>query len=243
MGVGPQGLFIGTAGWAIPSRHAAAAPGDGSHLERYSRVFGAVEINSSFHRSHQRKTYERWADATPEGFRFAAKVPKAITHERSLAGCGPLIDAFANEVGGLGGKLAAVLVQQPASAAPDLAVAERFFEDLRAAVDAAIAFEPRHRAWVTAEADAWLAERRIARVAADPARAPGAAEPGGWSELRYYRWHGSPRIYYSDYDEAALAALKRRADADRAAGATVWCVFDNTASGAAFGDALALARL
>ncbi|MFL1876542.1 DUF72 domain-containing protein [Hansschlegelia beijingensis] len=125
MGVRPQGLFIGTAGWSIPSRHAAAAPGDGSHLDRYSRVFDAVEINSSFHRSHQRKTYERWADATPDGFRFAAKVPKAITHERSLADCGLLIDAFAHEVGGLGDKLAAVLVQLPASAAPDFASAQR----------------------------------------------------------------------------------------------------------------------
>ena len=243
MGVRPAGLFVGTAGWSIPSRYAAAAPGAGSHLERYSRVLNAVEINSSFHRPHQRKTYERWAGATPEGFRFAVKVPKAVTHERSLAGCGALIDAFASEVCGLRGKLAALLVQLPGSAAPEPTVTARFFEELRAAIDAAIVFEPRHPAWFTTEADAWLAERRIARVAADPTRAPGAGEPGGWRELRYYRWHGSPRIYYSDYDAAALAALKARADADRAEGATVWCVFDNTASGAALGDALAFAGL
>jgi len=243
VGVRPAGLLVGTAGWSIPSRYASETPGAGSHLERYSRVLDAVEINSSFHRPHQRKTYERWAGATPDGFRFSVKVPRAMTHERSLADCGDLIGAFAGEVGGLGGKLAALLVQLPASAAPELTVAGRFFKDLSAAVDAAIVFEPRHPGWFTSAADAWLAERRIARVAADPARPQGAGEPGGWPNLRYYRWHGSPRIYYSDYDEAALVALKARADADRAGGAVVWCVFDNTASGAALGDALAFAGL
>jgi uncharacterized protein YecE (DUF72 family) len=84
-------------------------------------------------------------------------------------------------------------------------------------------------------------ERRIARVAADPARLPGAENPGGWNGLTYYRWHGSPRIYFSDYDAAALASLKRRLDANSTGGVPAWCIFDNTASGAALGNALALA--
>jgi uncharacterized protein YecE (DUF72 family) len=89
--------------------------------------------------------------------------------------------------------------------------------------------------------DAWLAERRIARVAADPAPVTGAGAPGGWNGLAYCRWHGSPRIYYSDYDAAALTALAARLDADAAHGAEVWCIFDNTAEGAALGNALSLA--
>lgn len=78
---------IGTAGWGIPSRHAAAMPAGGSQLARYAACLDAVEINSSFYRPHRRETYARWADTVPPGFRFAVKVAKAMTHERRLADC------------------------------------------------------------------------------------------------------------------------------------------------------------
>ena len=42
------------------------------HLERYARRLSAAEINSSFYRPHQRKTYERWAASVPDDFRFAS---------------------------------------------------------------------------------------------------------------------------------------------------------------------------
>jgi uncharacterized protein YecE (DUF72 family) len=226
----------------VPSRYAEAVPGPGSHLERYARRLNAVEINSSFHRPHQHKTYERWAQSTPVDFRFSVKVPKAITHERALVDCASLVETFAGEIAGLGDKLAVLLVQLPRTSKADRATTGRFFDQLRAVSDAAIAFEPRHADWFAPEAGAWLADRRIARVAADPAPAPDASEPGSWGGIRYYRWHGSPRLYYSDYDEAALAALRKRSEAD-VARAPVWCIFDNTASGAALGNALTLAGL
>ena len=104
-----------------------------------------------------------------------------------------------------------------------------------------MALEPRHASWFAPEVDAWLASRKIARVAADPAKIPGAGEPGGDTSLVYFRWHGAPRVYYSDYDTAALTNLRQRLTHHRATGADVWCIFDNTASGAALGNALALA--
>jgi len=106
-------LLIGTAGWSVPSRYATELPHGGSHLERYGQRLNAVEINSSFYRPHHRKTYERWAQSTPSGFRFSVKIPKAMTHEQHLAGCGVLLDHFAAEVAGLGDKLGALLVQLP----------------------------------------------------------------------------------------------------------------------------------
>jgi uncharacterized protein YecE (DUF72 family) len=236
----PSLLRIGTAGWSIPSRYAAEVPSGGSHLERYARRFNAVEINSSFYRPHQRKTYERWAQSTPSSFRFSVKAPKAITHERQLADCGALLDRFAAEVAGLGDKLGVLLVQLPPKLALEKRVAGRFFRALRQRFDAPVACEPRHASWFTPEINAWLAERRIARVAADPAPVKGAGEPGGWNGLAYYRWHGSPRIYYSDYDDAALDSLKTRLGEERRRDVPAWCVLDNTASGAALGNALAL---
>lgn len=234
-------LRIGTAGWTIPSRYAAEMPAGGSSLERYAQRFGAVEINSSFHRPHQRKTYERWAQSTPADFQFCVKVPKTMTHTAKLAECGALLDQFAAEVAGLREKLSVLLVQLPPKLAFESGVADAFFRDLRARFDTPVVLEPRNAAWFTPDADEWLTERRIARVAADPVRVTGAGDPGGWSGLAYYRWHGAPRVYFSDYDAAALAALKRRLEEHRARGCPTWCIFDNTASGAALGNALTLA--
>src|SRR5580698_2401904 len=96
---------IGTAGWTLPKEHAAAFPSEGSHLERYSVIFNCVEINSSFHRSHMRKTWERWANSTPPDFQFSVKVPKAITHSARLIDCGAPLQTFFEECSGLGEKL------------------------------------------------------------------------------------------------------------------------------------------
>jgi len=97
----------------VPSRYSGTIPAGGSHLERYARRLNAAEINSSFHRPHRRKTYERWARCTPANFRFSVKVPKTMTHEARLASCGALLDRFVAEVTGLGDKLGALLVQLP----------------------------------------------------------------------------------------------------------------------------------
>lgn len=236
----PLPLWVGTAGWSVPSRYAAELPPGGSHLERYARRLDAVEINSSFYRPHQRKTYQRWARSVPAGFRFSVKLPKAMTHEQRLADCGALLDRFVSEVTGLGDRLGVLLVQLPPQLAFDRRVAGQFFRDLHQRLDVPVACEPRHASWFTPDIGDWLAERRIARVAADPAPVPGAGEPGGWNGLAYFRWHGSPRIYYSDYDDAALAALGKRLDAQRQHGVPTWCILDNTALGAALGNALAL---
>jgi len=85
-----------------------------------------------------------------------------------------------------------------------------------------------------------LAAHRVGRVAADPPRHPRALTPGGWPGICYWRLHGSPRMYRSAYDQAALVALAR---ALRAAPGEAWCMFDNTASGAAAADALRLADM
>ena len=235
-------LRIGTAGWSVHSQYLDLVPAGGSHLERYSRVFNAVEINSSFHRPHRRATYQRWAGAVPAEFRFAVKLPRTITHDAGLAGCGALLDRFADEVTGLGRKLGVLLVQLPSTSPLQKRVAGGFFRALGARIKADIVVEPRHDSWFAAEVSDWLAKRHIARVAADPARTEGAGRPGGWSRLAYYRWHGSPRMYYSRYDATALARLRRRLEQDRARGVVAWCIFDNTASSAALGNALELAQ-
>ena len=235
---------IGTAGWSIARTAAAAFPAEGTALERYSRVFHGVEINSSFHRPHRASTWAKWGASVPEGFRFAVKVPKTITHQAKLVGTEELAVQFAEEVKPLGRKLAVLLVQLPPKLGFDADVAERFFTHLRATTEVEIACEPRNAAWFEERADALLERLRVARVAADPALGPAAAVPGGWRGLRYWRLHGSPTMYRSSYTDEALEGYARQVGEAISAGSSVWCMFDNTAASAATGNALSLmARL
>jgi len=230
--------WIGTAGWSLPRPVAACFPEGASNLARYAQVLTAVEINSSFYRPHRRSTYERWAAATPAGFAFAVKAPKSVTHERRLRDAETPLRQFLDEVAGLGGKLGAVLIQLPPSLAFD-DTAAAFFRTWRALHHGPTACEPRHASWFTDEVDGVLEAARIARVAADPAVVSRAAEPGGWRGLTYLRLHGSPRMYASSYGPDNLAALAQTL-ARRPRGTEGWCIFDNTLSGAAAENALAL---
>lgn len=232
-------IRIGTAAWALPREvRDRFAPGS-SNLERYATRLDCTEINSSFYRPHRRSTYMRWAKSVPAGFRFAVKLPKSITHEARLKDCEPMLRRFAEEIGGLGSKRGPVLVQLPPKLVFDPPLAAQFFAQLETIVGGALACEPRHASWFEPEADALLVAHSIARVAADPAPVAGAELPGGWRGLGYFRLHGSPRIYWSSYDEAALANWAERVKAV----SECWVVFDNTASGSATRDALAFQTL
>lgn len=236
-------LRIGTAGWGLPRLWRDRFPAEGSYLERYAARFSAVEINSSFYRQHRRAVYERWAAAVPASFRFAVKLPRAITHDQMLVAADVLLEVFLEEATGLGSRLGPLLVQLPPSLAYHAELVESFLRTLRRLHAGPVACEPRHESWFTAEADATLAWHGVARVGADPARVPAAAAPGGDGRLVYHRLHGSPKMYYSDYEPERLRAVADDLLAAAASGAETWCILDNTTLGAATGNALALSEL
>jgi uncharacterized protein YecE (DUF72 family) len=233
-------IRIGCAGWSLPRSEQEHFPEAGSHLERYASRFKAVEINSSFHRPHRPSTYARWSERVPPSFRFSVKIPKTITHGLRLQQAEGLVEAFLSEASGLGEKLGCLLVQLPPSLSFDRAVVTGFFAQLRLRTSVPLACEPRHVSWFSPQVDGFLKEIQVARVAADPACAPEAAEPGGWPGLRYYRLHGSPRMYYSVYTEDAIDALATRFQAADMQDRDVWCIFDNTTLGGATRNALEL---
>jgi uncharacterized protein YecE (DUF72 family) len=232
---------IGTAGWSIPKQYVKEFPDIGTHLERYSQILPGAEINSSFYRSHRLSTWQKWAESVPVDFRFAVKAPKAITHELNLV-CGPEpLKTFLAEVEILAAKLGPILFQLPPKAAFNPTEAEAFFTLFRNLHSGATVLEPRHPSWFTAEANRLLKKLHIARVATDPARIPAAATAGGWNQLLYCRLHGSPRMYYSAYPETYLQTLAATIAQQQAR--EIWCIFDNTASGAALGNVQTLRRL
>ena len=227
-----KGPFIATAAWSIPKTVADCFPETGSGLERYAAVFNGVEINSTFYRHHQTKTFERWAGAVPAHFRFAVKIPREITHEARLRNIEQLFDVFVDEVSALEGKLGPLLCQLPPSLRFDASEAEEAFSAMRRIFTGTLVVEPRHKSWASSPANALLQGYAIDRVLADPApvwlMSDFSETPG------YVRLHGTPKIYYSSYSDAEIRAFAERL------GAESWCVFDNTASGAAIENALTM---
>lgn len=234
---------VGCAGWSIPRQHAHLfGPGE-SLLSRYASRFSVVEINSSFYRPHQRATYERWADTVPRQFRFSVKIPRTISHELGLRAAGPALDQLLTECEGLGAKLGGFLLQLPPSLVLDARVASAFLRGFRHRSDAPLVCEPRHASWFTTQADALLERYEVARARVDPVPAPAAAGPGEDRVWPYWRWHGSPRIYYSAYSEQELVALAAKVSTQRQATNAPWVIFDNTAHGFAAANAARLQDL
>jgi uncharacterized protein YecE (DUF72 family) len=231
-------IRVGTAGWNLRRDEGDAA--EGSRLERYSRLFSCVEINSSFYRPHRPATYARWAAAVPVEFQFSLKLPKEITHVRRMIEVSELLERFLDETAHLGEKRAVLLVQLPPSFAYETATVRSFFAALRERYGGIVVCEPRHQSWFTPPAEEVLRSLRVTRVAADPAPVPAAAIPGGWDGFAYVRLHGAPRMYYSSYDRAALEAYAARL---RTFTSPAWCIFDNTAVGEGTANALDLQRI
>jgi uncharacterized protein YecE (DUF72 family) len=234
----PSRVQVGLAGWSNPPAKQADRAAKQSHLAYYSQHFSCVEINSSFYRAHQSSTYARWCAETPPRFRFSVKMPKSITHESHLRKCAAEVERFYDEVSYLQPKLAVVLVQLPPSLEFQSRTVKTFFTHVPRLRGTRLVCEPRHASWFTTAADDVLKDASVSRVAADPARFPGAETPQGWRRFAYFRWHGAPRLYYSKYSDAQIndfAAAVRSCKAR-----DTWCVFDNTARYAAWDDALQL---
>lgn len=232
-----SGIMVGCAGWSLSSAVQPRFPGEGSHLERYARVFPAVEINSSFYRPHKPSTYARWRDSVPPEFRFSLKLPKEITHERRLRDIDEPVAVFLDAASQLADRFGCLLVQMPPSLAFEQAAASALLARLRERLDIGIACEPRHQSWFSAEATELLARYQVGRVLADPQVAVDPV-PERYRGLVYVRLHGSPVIYHSDYPEDCLRRNAAWLARQQRQGREVWCIFDNTASGAAVPNAL-----
>lgn len=139
---------------------------------------------------------------------------------------------FIKEVSALDDKLGPLLCQLPPSLEFNAADAERAFTAMRRSFDGIIVIEPRHKSWAAQPAREVLQRHAIDRVLADPAPVWPLSDFGG--APKYVRLHGAPKIYYSSYDDDKISAFRKCLASDS------WCVFDNTASGAAIENALTM---
>ena len=236
-------IYVGCAGWNLPPHEKHRFPEHGSHLARYAARFSAVEINSSFIQAHRPETYARWAASVPAGFRFSVKFPKIITHERRLKNVRKMLTPFIDSVSELGDKLGALLLQLPPSFEFNRRLATSFFKLLRTTHMGTVVLEPRHATWFHASALELSKAFGIGYVVADPAPIAGADALEAWTDIAYFRLHGSPRMYFSSYSIEYLDALAARLISVAARGIPVWCIFDNTGMGVATGNALDLVHI
>ena len=224
--------IVATAAWSIPKKMADQFAREGSGLNRYASVFDGVEINSTFYRRHKASTFARWAESVPDSFRFAIKVPKEITHVRAMKDIAEPFETFLEDIAALGEKRGPLLCQLPPSLAFDAEVLHTALQTMRDADNGPIVIEVRHKSWASAEALDLLKSYAIDRVLADPA--PVWPAEDFERPPKYVRLHGKPKIYYSSYTDEEIRSFSKLLAHDS------WCVFDNTASGAAIENALTM---
>jgi len=238
-------IFIGTAGWSIPTQLKNKFNSEGTHLVRYASTFNCVEINSSFYREHKHETYIKWAASVPENFRFSVKLSRHFTQVLRLNEPGPALGEVLRGISGLGEKWGCLLIQLPPSLDFNFQTAEYFLKNLREQCSRPIAWEPRHKSWSTPRALELLAEYKISKVFADPERcALGQNQRVPMAGLRYLRLHGSPEIYKSRYSLEAIHQIRKTLLKPNAPGSEPiqqsWCIFDNTTYGFATENAMEL---
>jgi uncharacterized protein YecE (DUF72 family) len=163
-------------------------------------------------------------------------MPRTITHELKLRDAKEPFAAFLAQIDGLAEKRGPILVQLAPSLSFDASVVTSFLKLVRETYNGPMVCEPRHATWFTPAVASLLDRYGVSRVAADPPPVPGAEVPAGRPRVAYFRLHGSPQKYWSRYDEAFIATLAATIRSTTNA-EEVWCVFDNTASGAAIENA------
>jgi uncharacterized protein YecE (DUF72 family) len=163
-------------------------------------------------------------------------MPRTITHELKLQNAREPLVTFLNHSDSLAEKRGPILVQLPPSLQFEASVITGFLDLVRASYTGPLVCEPRHATWFLPDVTSLLDKYHVSRVVADPPPVPEATLPASWPRLTYFRLHGSPRMYWSRYDASAIATLAATIRSIRTA-EEVWCVFDNTASGAAIDNA------
>lgn len=198
-----------------------------------------MEVNSTFYRLPKAETLKTWLDRTPEGFVFACKASRGITHMKKLRDPLESGKAFFEAITGLGDKLGPILFQLPPRWRVNPARLEAFLAALPAGCR--VAFEFRDESWFTPAVYESLARRNAAFCIYDLNRRCSPIEVT--ADFVYLRLHGPGAPYRGSYDDMTLVAWARRLLIWRRAGLDAYCYFDNDEKGYAALDASRLSGL
>jgi uncharacterized protein YecE (DUF72 family) len=194
-----KGLYLGTSGWSYADWEGTLYPEalpSASRLAEYVKHFATVEIDSTFYGTPRRSTVQNWREVSPDGFLFAAKFPKQITHDRNLIGAEAEAESFLHTMAELGDRLGPLLLQLPPSFDVEgMGVLEDFLERLPGSFRYAV--EVRHRSWLGSDLPEMLRERGAALTLIDYPGMP--RMEGATADFSYIRWLGDRREFPSDH--------------------------------------------
>lgn len=235
-------LRIGCSGWSYRDWAGPFYPPRVKARDRlawYATRFDTVEINGSFYRLPSEAAVAAWAAAAPEGFVFAWKVSRFITHNKKLKGCEGPVDLVFGRMRGLGRAFGPALIQLPPMLHRDDDRLASFLTLLPR--DGRHVVEFRHPSWYEKPVFDLLAEHDAALCISDHHDAPAPWE--ATASFVYVRGHGPGGGYAGRYPDDALRTWAERLAAWRDDGRDVYCYFDNDTACAAPADAAALKAL
>ncbi len=236
-------LYIGTSGWQYADWKGRFYPEEmptSQWLRYYCERFATVEVNNTFYRLPERRTFEKWRNQTPEDFIVTVKANRYLTHLKRLKEPAPIVKTLMDAAGGLGPKLGPILLQLPPNFPVD---AGRLEETLRAFPgDVRLAVEFRHITWFTDEIRQVLERRNAAFCLADRKSVVLGADwrTSSWGYLRMHEGDGNPHPCYPNESLSrwtdALAAQFHPAE-------DVYVYFNNDGRCCAIRDAVSFAGM
>lgn len=236
-------LYIGTSGWNYKVWKEGFYKGvkQKEWLQYYASRFNSVEVNATFYRLLKESTVAGWHEKTPEGFYFAVKGSRYITHTKKL---NPQPDSVAKQrdnLQPLEEKISAVIWQLPSSLEKDLELLEDFGDRLEDWPEVNHVLEFRDQSWFDRETAELLDKLNLGNCISDAGKWPRWDQVTGG--LAYLRLHGRPETYSSKYSDQELEEWAAWIRDWLAAGKTVHVYFDNTDAGAAVDNALKLREM
>jgi uncharacterized protein YecE (DUF72 family) len=228
-------LFIGTSGWTYPSWRGRVYPQGvprRSWLAYYASLFPTVEVNGSFYGLPQASTFQSWAEQVPEGFRFAVKGSRNVTHFKKLVDVEDSVELFLDRARELGDKLGPILWQLPPSLRFELGRLDAFLATLPRGLTHVL--EARHPSWKDDRARQALADANVAIACWDMLGETWVEQPT--SPHCYLRFHGITSKYGGTYTEEDLRPWVAHMERWLADGRTCWAFFNNDIDGFAVED-------
>ncbi len=231
---------IGTSGWTYAHWKDVFYPDDqpkAKWLEYYAQEFDTVELNASFYRLPKETTFKNWFRKTPEGFLWALKASRYITHIKRLSDVNEALQRFYDRAGHLGSKLGPLLFQLPPSLTYDAQLAQTFLAQLDPSFKHAI--EVRHPSWLNSEFFTQLQDNNTAFCISDTGgRYPYREEIT--ADSVYIRLHGSRKLYASEYTPEELEMWAKKIVGW---GCEAFLYFDNDFGGYAIRNAQMLKKI
>jgi uncharacterized protein YecE (DUF72 family) len=238
-------VWIGTSGWVYKQWAGNFYPKGWpkkNEFGYYVRHFPTVEINATFYRLPTRKMVRGWHDKAPEGFRFAVKGSRFLTHIKRLRDTSRGLQKYFRRLVPLAERTGPILWQLPPNFAKNdetYARLERFLSKLPAQFQHAIEF--RHPSWLDEQTFDLLRRHRAANVWLSSLRMP--ADYSITGDFVYLRFHGLAGGAYHDYTDAELAPWARALAAAARRGIPSYAYFNNDLNTRAPLNAAALMRM